>query len=122
MTARKNNERVLNNLVEQWTKDYEPEEVMEILQQAGVAAGVVQNAKDLYNDVQLKERECFWVAEHKELGSFSYLGQPSRLSKTKAELFRGAPCLGEHTEYICREFLGMSQGEFDNYLVEGVFE
>jgi benzylsuccinate CoA-transferase BbsF subunit len=95
---------------------------MKLLQEAGVSAAVVQNAKDLYDDVQLKERECFWVAEHKELGKFTYLGQPSRLSRTKAEIYRNAPCLGEHTEYICRELLGMSQQEFDGYLVAGVFE
>jgi benzylsuccinate CoA-transferase BbsF subunit len=120
--ARKANEASLNNLIEQWTMNHDPEEVMKLLQAVGVAASVVQNSKDLFNDVQLKERECFWPAEHKELGKFSYLGQPSRLSKTKAELFRNAPCLGEHTEQICREFLGMSQEEYDKYLIAAVFE
>jgi benzylsuccinate CoA-transferase BbsF subunit len=119
---RKANEVTLNKLVEQWTINYEPEEVMKLLQHVGVAAAVVQNAKDLYNDIQLKERECFWNAEHSELGSYSFLGQPSRLSRTKAELFRSSPCLGEHTEYICREYLSISQDEYDKYLVQGVFE
>ncbi|MGZ3939718.1 MAG: CoA transferase, partial [Flavisolibacter sp.] len=100
---------------------YEPEKIMVILQQEGVAAGLVQNAQDLYNDVQLKERECFWVDEHKELGKFSYLGQPSRLSKTPAKLYRSAPSVGEHTEYICREILNMSEEDFDQCLVDGVF-
>jgi benzylsuccinate CoA-transferase BbsF subunit len=122
LAARKANEKLLNNLIEQWTNNLEPEEVMKLLQQANVAAAVVQNGKDLYNDVQLKERECLWTGEHQELGSFSYLGQPSRLSRTKAELFRGAPCLGEHTEMVCRDYLGMSREEFDKHLVEGVFE
>jgi benzylsuccinate CoA-transferase BbsF subunit len=118
---RKTNEARLNNLIEQWTKQHEVKEVMTILQKAGVSAGVVQNAQDLYNDVQLRERECFWVAEHKELGKFTHLGQPSLLSKTKAELSHPAPCLGEHTEYICREILGMSQEKYDRYLVAGAF-
>ena len=122
LTARKANETELNDLIGKWTSDREPEEVMSILQAAGVAAAVVQNARDLYNDTQLRERECFWVADHKELGKFSYLAQPSILSRTKAEIDRSAPCLGEHTEHICREFLGMSQREFDHYLVAGVFE
>jgi benzylsuccinate CoA-transferase BbsF subunit len=120
--ARKTNEAILNDLISQWTVNHEPAEIMKLFQKAGVAAAVVQNAKDLYNDVQLKERECFWVSEHKEIGQISYLGQPSILSKTKSELYKGAPCLGEHTEYICREFLGMSQAEFDLYLVKGIFE
>jgi benzylsuccinate CoA-transferase BbsF subunit len=122
LAARKNNEVKLNTLIEQWTQNHEPEEVMKLLQKAGVAAAVVQNSKDLFNDIQLKERECFWPAKHKELGNYSYLGQPSRLSKTKAELYRSSPCLGEHTEYICRELLGLSQEEFDRFLVEGVFD
>ena len=122
LAARKANETELNNLVGQWTKNRRPEEVMEILQKAGVSAAVVQNAEDLFNDVQLKERECFWEGKHKELGNYSYLGQPSCLSRTKAEMYRNAPCLGEHTEYICRDLLHMSQQEFDKYLVAGVFE
>jgi benzylsuccinate CoA-transferase BbsF subunit len=122
LTARKANEATLNDLIEQWTETCEPEEIVELLQAAGIAASVVQNSKDLFNDAQLKERECFWTSEHRELGKFSYLGQPSRLSRTKAELYRNAPCLGEHTEHVCREFLGMSQEEYDRYLISGVFE
>jgi len=120
--GRKKNEAQLNRLIERWTSQHEAEEVMKMLQKVGVAAGIVQNAEDLYNDVQLKERECFWVENHKELGRFSHLGQPSRLSKTPARLYHAAPCLGEHTEYICRDLLGMSDEEYDEYLVEGIFE
>ena len=72
--------------------------------------------------VQLKEREFFWNGEHKELGWFSYLGQPSRLSETPAKLYRNAPSLGEHSEYICLEMLGMSKDEYDRYLAEGAFD
>lgn len=120
--GRKENESQLNRLIEQWTSQHEAEEIMRLLQEAGVAAGVVQNAEDLYNDVQLKERECFWVGNHRELGKFSHLGQPSRLSKTPAKFYRAAPCLGEHMEYICRELLGMSEEEYDECLIEGIFE
>lgn len=122
LRGRKENEAQLNSLIEQWTMQHEAEEVMRLLQKAGVAAGVVQNAKDLYDDIQLKERECFWIANHKELGKFTHLGQPSRLSKTPAKLHRAAPCLGEHTEYVCRELLGMSEEEYDECIIEGIFE
>jgi benzylsuccinate CoA-transferase BbsF subunit len=108
--------------MEQWTSQYEPEKLMQQLQEAGVAAGVVQNARDLYNDVQLKERECFWKDEHKELGEFTYLGQPSRLSLTPAKLYRSSPSIGEHNEYICREILGMTEYDFEQCLEEGIFE
>jgi benzylsuccinate CoA-transferase BbsF subunit len=121
LMERKKHESKLNHLVEQWTSQYEPEHIMALLQQAGVAAGVVQNAEDICNDIQLKERECFWRGNHKELGRFSYLGQPSRLSMTPAKLYRDAPSLGEHNEYICLEILGMSEAEYDQYLIAGAF-
>jgi benzylsuccinate CoA-transferase BbsF subunit len=122
LKGRKQNEAKLNSLIEQWTIQHEAEEVMKLLQRARVAAGVVQNARDLYQDTQLKESNCFWVTNHKELGRFSHLGQPSRLSKTPAEFYCAAPCLGEHTEYVCRDLLGISQEEYDEFLVKGVFE
>jgi benzylsuccinate CoA-transferase BbsF subunit len=121
LMERKKNEARLNHLVEQWTSQYEPEHVMMVLQKEGVAAGVVQNAEDICSDVQLEEREFFWSGDHKELGMFSYLGQPSRLSETPAKLYRDAPSLGEHNEYICIEMLGMSKAEYDRFLAEGVF-
>jgi benzylsuccinate CoA-transferase BbsF subunit len=115
------NEQRLNSLIEQWTSQYAPEEVMTLLQQEGVCAGVVQNAQNLYNDKQLRERECFWTGDHKELGKFSYLGQPSILSLTPAQLYREAPSIGEHNEYVCRDILGLSEDEFDQCLIDGVF-
>jgi len=121
LRGRKENEEELDRLVEGWTINYNAEEVMRRMQDAGVAAGVVQNAKDLYEDSQLKERAYFWVMEHKELGKFSHLGQPSILSKTPAKPYRPAPCLGEHTEYVCRELLGMSESEFNEFLIDGAF-
>jgi benzylsuccinate CoA-transferase BbsF subunit len=101
LPERKKNEARLNRLIEQWTSQYEPEHIMTVLQKGGVAAGVVQNAEDICSDPQLEEREFFWNGKHKELGLFSYLGQPSRLSETPAKLYRNAPSLGEHSEYIC---------------------
>jgi benzylsuccinate CoA-transferase BbsF subunit len=121
LPERKKHEARLNHLVEQWTSQYDPQYIMVLLQQEGVAAGVVQDAKDICGDRQLKERECFWRGNHKELGEFSYLGQPSRLSMTPAKLFREAPVLGEHNEYICLEILGMSEAEFDGFLMAGAF-
>jgi benzylsuccinate CoA-transferase BbsF subunit len=119
--GRKENEEELDRLVEGWTINYGAEEVMSRMQDVGVAAGVVQNAKDLYEDPQLKERAYSWVMEHNELGKFSHLGQPSILSRTPAKPNRPAPCLGEHTEYICKELLAISDREFDELLIGGAF-
>jgi benzylsuccinate CoA-transferase BbsF subunit len=99
----------LDRMVNEWTVHLTAEEVMVKLQTAGVPAGVVKNGADIYNDPQLRHRNYFWELKHPEMGPFTHLGQSFVLSKTPAEARRPSPCLGEHTELICKEFLKMSE-------------
>ena len=95
---------------------------MERLQAAGVAAGVVKNTADIYEDPQLIQRGMFWKMNHPEMGQFTHLGQSFILSETPAKPLRPSPLLGEHTEYVCTKILGMSDEEFVNLFQAGVFE
>ncbi len=122
LAGRKQREDELDRLVEAWTADYPAQDVMERMQAAGVPAGKVQNARDLHDDPQLKHRRHFWSLGHPEIGVVNYDGPPFRMSKTPPQLNKPAPCIGEHTEYICRDILGMSDEEFVRLLNEGVFE
>ena len=122
LAARKANEDELDKLVEAWTADLPPEGVMQRMQAGCVAAGVVQSGKDLIEDPQLKGRHHFWYLNHPEMGVCAYDGPPFHLSETPAELNRPAPCLGEHTEYVCTRILGIPDEEFIGLLAEGVFE
>ena len=121
LAGRKHNEAELEELLGQWTMGYSAEEVMVQLQDAGVAAGVVQNAKDLHEDAQLKHRGHFWHLEHAEAGRIAYSGLPVRLSKTAYEL-KPSPLLGEHNEYVLKEFLGMSDEEIAEVIIAGVLQ
>ena len=92
------------------------------MQTAGVCAGMVQDARDLMeNDPQLNERGFLLSMEHPVLGVCSHPTPPYKLSKTKARI-KTAPCLGEHTDYICTKLLGMSDEDFVELLQEGVLQ
>jgi benzylsuccinate CoA-transferase BbsF subunit len=95
---------------------------MEQLQAAGVPAGVVKNAADMYEDPQLNLRGMYWKMEHPEVGEFTHLGGSFRLSETPARPYRTSPLIGEHTQQICSEMLGMSDEEFVTLMAQGVFE
>jgi benzylsuccinate CoA-transferase BbsF subunit len=121
LNSRKENEDVLEELVSEWTKQHSAQEVMQIMQAAGVLAGVVQTVQDLLeNDPQLKEREFLVPLKHPVIGVFSHPTPPYKLLKTKAQV-RTSPCLGEHTEYVCTQLLGMSHEEFADLGRDGVF-
>ena len=122
LSDRKQNEVALNRLVEEWTLNFDAYEVMAKLQAVGVPAGVVTNNSDLFEDPELKERECFWMIDHPVLGPFPHPSPSFMLSETPANPRLPAPCLGQHTEFICKEFLKMSDEEFAQLLNEGVFK
>ena len=119
---RKQHEDALNKIVADWTVNFTPEEVMAYLQAVKVPAGVVKNTADVYHDPQLQKRNLFWKMHHAEMGDFTHQGQSFMLSRTPAKAYSPAPLLGEHTEQICAQLLGMKDEEFVRLMAEGVFE
>ena len=112
LQARKENEDALEELVANWTRQYEARTVMNLMQQANVPAGVVQTAQDLIErDPQMQERQFLPMLEHPVLGKMGHPTPPFKLTRTDAQV-RTAPCLGEHVEYVCKQMLGMSETEF----------
>ena len=62
--GRKENEDELDQHLGEWTRNFPPEQLLAMLQGAGIAAGVVQTGQDLLADPQLKAREHFRVLNH----------------------------------------------------------
>jgi len=123
MLDRKKNEGELERLISSWTAKYSPEAVMEMLQDEGVCAGVVETAADLHADPQLEYRHHFWTLEHPEMGeSDLYESVPFRLSRTPGKVKSPAPCLGEHNTHVYTEILGLSDEEFVSLMAEGVID
>lgn len=119
-SSRKENEDDLEKRIGEWSCNYTAEDVMTRLQKAGVPAGMVQTAEDLFNDPQLKHRQHFRFLEHKEIGVHAYQSPAYRLSKTPCSITKAAPCLGEDNEYVYKEILGLSDDEIAELLIEGV--
>lgn len=112
----------LDRNIEEWTTTLGSFEVMYSLQNVGVPAGAVESAEDrIEYDPQLKARNFYPVADHAELGPHRFQGMPVQLSRTPWELKRGAPLLGEHNEYVCKEILGMTDEQYVEYFENGVF-
>ncbi len=122
LTNRVENSDELDGLINQWSVNFTAEQLMEKLQAAGVSAGVVANAQDSELDPQLKHYDFFREIDHPYLGKRNFYHPPGfKLSNATAELGR-APLIGEYTDHICKEILGISDDEFNQMKHEGVFD
>lgn len=107
--------------ITEWTRIHSAEEVMTMLQAAEVEAGVVGNFADLNSDPQLAHRRHFREVQHPVIGKHLCETNGLRFSRTSEEIRMPAPCLGEHSQYVYRELLGMSAEEYAALETEGVF-
>jgi len=122
LLKRKENEDELEKLVEALTVNQSAEDLMSMMQEAGVPAGVLQNAEDLQeHDPQLKHRHLYSRLEHPEVGEYTAPRPVFMLSKSPCELKR-APLLGEHNEYAFKQVLGMSDEEIAELVIDGAIE
>jgi crotonobetainyl-CoA:carnitine CoA-transferase CaiB-like acyl-CoA transferase len=116
------NSDALDKLVEAWTINYPPEAVEEILQKVGVGAGVVANAQDIDEDPQMNYYNFYRQIDHPYMGKLRYY-HPAPIKLSAVETAVGRPVLlGEHTDYICKQILGMSQSEIDTLRQKGAFQ
>ena len=119
LEARKQHEEELDAAVASWTSRFDPYDVMRRCREIGVPAGVVQSCEQLFADPQLSARGHFVHMGHAAMGRYASDGNCFALSDA-TPMYRPSPLLGEHTEQVCREVLGMSAGEYRALKEDGV--
>ncbi|MBM2824721.1 MAG: putative acyl-CoA transferase/carnitine dehydratase [Dehalococcoidales bacterium] len=120
LLGRMDNVEELDKLVEQWSITQKAEDAMLKLQQAGVAASVVENAQDMYENPQFLARGHFWQPEEPGLERYTFEDTPARLSKTPSRYQRHFPLMGEHNDYVLNGLLGLSHEEISHLVEEKV--
>ncbi|OGN94995.1 MAG: hypothetical protein A2Y89_03035 [Chloroflexi bacterium RBG_13_51_18] len=117
---RRQNQDELDRLIEEWTRQRNQYEVMELLQKAGVAAGASLNVRDIVDDPQIKARRFFVEMEHPVIGNITLAGLPWRAKGRKKGNYSCPPLLGEHNDYVFGELLGLSKEEINRLKEEKV--
>ena len=117
---RRQNLKELDDFIGQWTARHSAEELVRLLQEGGIAAGVVQNAEDLAKDPQLMEREYFIELEHPVLGRTTSDRNPIRFKDYPKPHWKAAPLLGEDNHYVFTELLGLTEDEVSSYIERGI--
>lgn len=120
LQGRLKNVAELDQHIREWTSGLDAYVAMEVLQAAGVTAGVVQRAPDTLADPQLRWLGSTVELDHPVSGKRLYPGVPFRMSGVSPVQSTPAPLLGQHTEEICRDLLEMSGEEIERLVKEDV--
>jgi crotonobetainyl-CoA:carnitine CoA-transferase CaiB-like acyl-CoA transferase len=106
MNERQRHAEALDADLARFTRNHDAEVLAHRLRAAGVPASKSATAIDAIADQRLWDRELYrFVTDHRE-GQRPILGPSWRMARSPARIARGAPDLGEDTEYVLRDILG----------------
>ena len=91
------------------TKTYEEWEA--ILLPAGIPLGAINTLDKVVEHPQVREREMIVDCDHPTAGKVRMVGVPLKLSETPGAVRTPAPLLGQHTDEVLREALGLDAAE-----------
>ena len=96
--------------IEKWTMTKSKFEVMEILNPLNVPCGPVLSMKELAEEESLRASGTVVEIDHPTRGKYVSVGNPIKLSDSTTAVER-SPLLGEHTDQILSEVLGMDSAD-----------
>ena len=94
--------RLATRKVDEWLRDWEA---------AGIPCGRVRTVAEALDLPQVAARGLLVEVEHPVAGTCKYVGSPIHLSDAERSSRRPPPALGQHTEEVLRERLGLGSGD-----------
>ena len=86
-------------------------EWLELLEDAGIPNGPINDVAQVFEEPQVKARSVRIELEHPVAGKLPLVASPMRFSGTPVEYRLAPPLLGQHTEEVLRKVLGKGDAE-----------
>lgn len=121
LTGRVEHEDELEAKLTAWTEKHDKFELQRRLQSHKIPSAAVQTPEErIDHDLGTSEWGLWPEVEHSLMGPLCIDGLPVHLSKTDWNMSKGAPCLGEYTDEVLRELLGLKDAELQKLREEKV--
>jgi crotonobetainyl-CoA:carnitine CoA-transferase CaiB-like acyl-CoA transferase len=120
MTVRRDNRDDLYAILDAVLLSRTTQEWLGVLDASGAAAAPINTIDQVFRDPQVLHREMLQSVKHTTLGEIPQLGHAQKFSATPAVIELPPPVLGEHTEEVLNELLGLSEAEIGALRGQGV--
>ncbi len=106
--ARGERQDELDGLIAEWTRARTADDVLRVMDEAGVPAGRIYTAADIAGDPHYAAREAIVEVAEPGLGGETVRAQAvaPKLSDTPGVVVRGGPLLGEHNDLVWGPLVG----------------
>ncbi len=92
----------------------------DLLEKANVPCGPINRVDQVFSDPHAIARGLTIPMQHAEAGAIDLVASPLRLSKTPPEYRSAPPVLGQHTEEVLRDVLGLNGQAQDKLRAGGI--
>jgi crotonobetainyl-CoA:carnitine CoA-transferase CaiB-like acyl-CoA transferase len=117
---RRTKEDAIEAAIADWTRTRRADDAMAILQQVGVAAGVLRSPIEMLQDPQLTARGFVQYVERDFIGRHPEPSMPIRAGSDAMPIRFAAPTLGQANAEVLKGILGLSDAEFDELARAGI--
>jgi formyl-CoA transferase len=112
------NEKELDAIIGEWTRQHEKREAMERLIAVGVPSGAVFDTMELQNEPSFEERGIMQTVHHHN-GDYKMASWPVRVDGKTVRL-KGSPALGADSAEVLHSWLGIAAAEVEGLRRDGV--
>lgn len=110
----------VNASVGEWTGRFDRDEVIRLCAEGDVPCGPVTSIADIFQEQQFRERETLMAVDDPRVGRVHTQGVVPRLSETPGEIRHLGAAMGQHTDEVMTDWLGLSADELDELKGDGV--
>ncbi|EWM64943.1 MULTISPECIES: CaiB/BaiF CoA-transferase family protein [Micromonospora] len=119
-SARGRHQVELDAIIATWSAQHDTEHLMATMVKHDVPVGRVYRAPEMLEDEHFAAREAIVRVAHPEFGEFPMQNVVPRLSATPGRIKWAGPRLGEHTDEVLTDIVGLESAEIDALRTSGV--
>ncbi|KAA8566900.1 hypothetical protein EYC84_009997 [Monilinia fructicola] len=118
-TARVAHRAELDSSIEKITQDKTTQEWLNIFEGSGLPYAAINDVQGTLNHEHVLARNMVKEMDHEYCGPIKMVNTPVKYSESKPSIRTAPPMLGQHTDEILRDVLGMNESEIEALKAEG---
>ncbi len=118
--ARGENQQELDEVIAAWTRQFDTEELLILLEENGVPAGKMYRAPDMLDDPHYRARQSIIEVDHARYENLKMQNVFPRFSTTPGSVNWPGPDLGRHNDEVYSGLLGYDESRLEMLKENGI--